>query len=80
VAIDTEEKRRSALAFNRRGYTLPVATGAPFQGARQHLLGAYSGILATAPTIITLAISVQTKGVSVLQISVQGVSVTEVRA
>ena len=51
MAIDTAEKRASALSYGRPGFVLPIPSGTVGQGARQHALGLYSGILAAAPVL-----------------------------
>lgn len=49
MAVDTAEKRMSALNFGLPLFwTLPEADGTVGQDDRQHLLGLYAGILAGA--------------------------------
>lgn len=48
MAVDTKGKRFSMLNFGQGDALLPIADGSFDQADRQHLLGLYSGILATA--------------------------------
>ena len=55
MAVDTRQKRHSLIGYGLAyRLTLPVSDGALGQGDRQHLVGLYSGILATSPPTVDL--------------------------
>ena len=53
MAIDTREKRQSAVYFMRRHAVVPSPNAAKDQEWRQEVLRSYPGILADPPSIVT---------------------------
>jgi len=60
MAIDSEAKRRSALAFGGFNRTLPAGDGTIDQGDRQHALWQWRGILASPPHVPDLVTYIMT--------------------
>lgn len=53
MAIDTAEKRRSAIDFGKYcGTGMPIPMGSIQEASRAHILNLYSGVLPNASSII----------------------------